>query len=360
MTNRQPPGSGGGEYNGDRWTFSWHLSGPAQDPFLLLDFENDGIALLFDCGIRIWGKMKTVMKVRHLMITHAHIDHLIGFDHIVRSLLGESKTLYIHGPSGIGSKLSAKLAGYDWDKSAEQELILEINEYDDFKRTHFVLACNRRFASEGSEVSVWSGPIVEEKRFVIHAIPVSHGGSPCHAYVMVERDCARIGKDRLDALGVEPGPWVGELLKRFEAGVCGPDVTIQVGGREMNAARLADDLIRVQRGRVVVYITDTVFESGWVNRIKRIASGADLVVCESTFLQADAHLASVYHHMTSLQAAEVACQLDAKKLMLFHVSSRYHPNLYQAVLEARTVFPRTEMIQQNRRNPVHPARQRTE
>ena len=84
MTNWQPPGLGGGETNGDRWTFSWHLSGPARDPFLLLDFENDGIALLFDCGIRIWGKMKTVMKVRHLMITHAHIDHLIGFDHIVQ------------------------------------------------------------------------------------------------------------------------------------------------------------------------------------------------------------------------------------------------------------------------------------
>ena len=122
----------------------------------------------------------------------------------------------------------------------------------------------------------------------------------------------------------------------------------------MNGARLADDLIRVQRGRVVVYITDTVFETGWVNRIRQIASGADLVVCESTFLQADAHLASVYHHMTSLQAAEVACQLDARKLMLFHILSRYHPNLYQAVLEARTVFPRTEMIEPTRRNQVSP------
>ena len=87
-----------------------------------------------------------------------------------------------------------KAGGYQADKSAEQELILDINEYDNFERTRFVLACNRRFASAGAEVSACSGPIVEEKRFVIHAIPVSHGGSPCNAYVMVEKDSARIGK----------------------------------------------------------------------------------------------------------------------------------------------------------------------
>ncbi|MBN1878763.1 hypothetical protein JW823_01515 [bacterium] len=334
----------------DKWAFRWQLSGPSQDPFLLVDFENDGLAVLFDCGVRVWGKVKTILKVRHLLITHAHIDHLIGFDHIIRSLLGENKTLFVHGPEGITRRLSAKLEGYDWDKSAEQELILDIREYRDGVGTRSVLACNRRFepVSAPETFSVY-GPIIDEKHFAIHTVRVAHGGSPCLAYVLSEKDSVRIDKDRLDALGVEPGPWVGELIRRVEAGSAADNDLITVGGSETSISDLVRDLVRVRRGRVVVYITDTVYEDGWVDRLKELATGADLVVCESTFLQADSHLASVYHHLTSVQAARIARELDARQLMLFHVSSRYHPNLFQAVQEARSVFPRTDMIQPARR-----------
>lgn len=342
----------------DKWTFKWNLSGPTQDPFLLIDFENESRALLFDCGVRIWGRVKTILKLDHLFITHAHIDHMIGFDHIIRALLGESAVLHVHGPRGIIERLSSKLNGYDWDRSAEQELILELNEYADGQRISQTRACNRRFNMTGPEtVTDWDGPIVQEKTFSVYAVPVFHGGSSCHAYVMKEVDYARIHKEQLEDLGEIPGPWVGRLLDLYNSNALDGQ-TIDTGRRVHDAARLADALIRVQTGRTVVYITDTVFRDSWVARLAEIASNADLVVCESTFLNEDKALAETYHHLTSVQAAEIARTLNAGRLMLFHISSRYHPQIYRAVQEARTVFPNTDIApsagRRKPRNRVNP------
>jgi ribonuclease Z len=335
-----------------KWTFRWQVAGPSQDPFMLINFENDGTALLFDCGVRVWGKVKTVLKIDHLCISHAHIDHLIGFDHIIRSLLGENKTLNIHGPEGIIRKLHSKLAGYDWDKSAEQELILSINEYHEGYKLNETLACNRQFQRpENPKVDNWNGPIIDENRYSVHAVPVHHGGSPCFSYVLIEKDIARIDKQQLNESGISPGPWVGELLSDFKhQNVIPEHEQIEIDGKPMNRRRLANDLIRIQKGRKIVYITDTVYKTDWLKKMQRTVQKPDLVVCESTFLNADARLASVYSHLTSVQAAKIAKKLQAKKLMLFHISSRYHPNLFQAVQEARTVFPDTDMIQSARKN----------
>lgn len=340
----------GKENNDQKWTFNWQVAGAAQDPFLLLDFENDGLVVLFDCGVR--SKVKTILKLKHLFISHAHIDHLIGFDHIIRSLLGENKTLHIHGPKGINDRLAAKLAGYDWDKSSEQELILEINTYHRGYHYQEILACNQRFERKVKPlITPYTGPIVDEPRFQVHAISVPHGGSPCHAYVLIEKDAARIDKEYLKKLGLEPGPWVGNLLKNLpQLNDAENEEPIKVNDKIYERKWLIEKLVRIKKGRKIVYITDTVYAASWVNRLKSIAMNADIVVCESTFLQADAHLASTYQHLTSIQAARIAQKLNAAKLILFHISSRYHPNLFQAVREARTVFPRTEMAQAPRRS----------
>ncbi len=335
-----------------KWTFKWQVSGPSQDPFMLIDFENDGTAILFDCGIRVWGKVRTILKTDHLCISHAHIDHLIGFDHIIRSLLGENKVLNIYGPKGIIHKLHSKLAGYDWDKSAEQELILSINEYHDGLHFNERLACNQQFARpECPTAECWDGPIINENRYAVHAVPVSHGGSPCFAYVIIEKDIARIDKNRLENLNIEPGPWVGELLKQYLDGqVSTSKDQIRIGNEWVNRKDLSNDLIRIQRGRKIVYITDTLYSTDWISKMQRIVEQPDIVVCESTFLNEDADLAKIYHHLTSVQAAKIAKKLQAKKLLLFHISSRYHPNLFQAVQEARTIFAQTDMVQTSRKN----------
>jgi ribonuclease Z len=54
-----------------------------------------------------------------------------------------------------------------------------------------------------------------------------------------------------------------------------------------------------------------------------LAEGADLLVIESTFLHADAALATDYGHLTAKQAARVAAESGVRRLVLTHFSQRY-------------------------------------
>jgi ribonuclease Z len=54
-----------------------------------------------------------------------------------------------------------------------------------------------------------------------------------------------------------------------------------------------------------------------------LAEDADLVVCESTFADADAALADDYGHLTAGQAGLIARAAGARRLVLTHFSQRY-------------------------------------
>jgi ribonuclease Z len=54
-----------------------------------------------------------------------------------------------------------------------------------------------------------------------------------------------------------------------------------------------------------------------------LADGADMVVCESTFADADAALAREYGHLTARQAGRIASEGGARLLVLTHFSQRY-------------------------------------
>jgi len=54
-----------------------------------------------------------------------------------------------------------------------------------------------------------------------------------------------------------------------------------------------------------------------------LADGADMLVCESTFLERDAGLARDYGHLTAGQAGRVAAECGVRLLVLTHFSQRY-------------------------------------
>src|SRR5437762_1461893 len=54
-----------------------------------------------------------------------------------------------------------------------------------------------------------------------------------------------------------------------------------------------------------------------------LADRADMLVCESTFANADAALARDYGHMTAGQAGQIAAQGGVRLLVLTHFSQRY-------------------------------------
>jgi ribonuclease Z len=121
------------------------------------------------------------------------------------------------------------------------------------------------------------------------------------------------------------------------AGVEGPDIgRLQRDGRITTAAgtvRLED--VSVPRpGQTFAFVMD----SRLCDAAIELAAGADLLVCEATFLRDDQDLATAYGHMTAAQAAWLAREAGVRRLVLSHFSQRY-PDDAPFVAEATEIFP---------------------
>jgi ribonuclease Z len=167
---------------------------------------------------------------------------------------------------------------------------------------------------------------------------------PCAAGVVEELPAFRIVARRLDHR-IETLGWrleepdgrrmLPEALE--EAGVRGPDVgrlieqgSIVVDGRRVDLA----DVSEHRPGQVMAFVMDTAL----CDAAYELAAGADLLVCESTFLDSEADLAAQYKHLTAAQAARLAAESGAGQLVLSHFSRRYRdPGLFRA--EAAAIFP---------------------
>ena len=127
-------------------------------------------------------------------------------------------------------------------------------------------------------------------------------------------------RHRLAALRIQ-GPDVGRLVRR--------------GALDLPSGRVSIDEVSVPRaGQRFAFIMDTAPCDAAVG----LAERADMVVCESTFLDADAHLARRYRHLTARDAAWIASEARARSLVLSHFSQRYvDDRAFEE--EAAAVFP---------------------
>jgi ribonuclease Z len=163
------------------------------------------------------------------------------------------------------------------------------------------------------------GHVADGRTFALHAVALDHR-VPALGWRLEEPDGRRILPDRLEAAGLS-GPDVGRLV---EAGV------IDVGGRRVHV-----DEVSVERpGQRFAFIMDTRL----CDAAFELASRADLLVCEATFLSCDEHLARDYGHLTAAQAARIAAEAGARRLVLSHFSQRYGDDGEPFVREARAIF----------------------
>ena len=92
-------------------------------------------------------------------------------------------------------------------------------------------------------------------------------------------------------------------------------------------------------GQKMAFIMDT----RWCDGARELAAGVDLLVCESTFLEAEADLAEAYGHLTAAQAARLAVEAGARHLVLTHYSQR-HPDEAAFLAEAAPIFAATTAV----------------
>jgi len=97
-----------------------------------------------------------------------------------------------------------------------------------------------------------------------------------------------------------------------------------------------DEATTLIPGKKVAYVADTAY---CTNAVK-LAENADVLICESTYLSEKELKAEEHEHLTAKQAALIASNANAKKLVLTHFSQRYK-TVHELEDEARIYFPET-------------------
>ena len=245
-------------------------------------------------------------QLTRIFITHLHGDHCFGLPGLLASRAlaqGGTSPIDLYGPAPLETWIQATL-----DASGMRGFGYPL-------RFH----------------PVKPGELFDDGEFSVSAAPVQHR-IEAWAYSVTERDQpGRFDVEAARALGIPEGPLYGKL-KRGEKVVL-PD------GREMDGASLVGP---ERPGRKVVFSGDT----GPASELVTLARGADLLVHEATYADADRPLARRAAHATSVVAAECARDAGARSLVLTHFSSRYEggeseSNLETLLGEARAVFPET-------------------
>ena len=246
-----------------------------------------GDIFLLDCGegsqIRFRRAGLRFSRLRWLLVSHMHGDHITGLLGLLMSLQMAERTapLEIAGPVGL------------------QDYILTNRR---LLRTEFGYELRFTELTEPFEV-VYDGP-----DFRLEAARLDHRLST-YGYALAEKPLpGRFQAEVAAELGVPFGPLCGRLQR-------GEAVTLDDG-----RVVLPEQVLGPSRpGRRVAYVTDTRPCPGGV----LLAESADLLIHEATFGADLADEARVKKHSTTREAAEVARLAGARHLVLTHFSPRY-------------------------------------
>ena len=181
------------------------------------------------------------------------------------------------------------------------------------------------------------GPVSLGPPFTLVAAHLDHRVETV-GWRLEEPDGRRMLVDRLEAAGVR-GPDVGRLQREGVIEVEGHRVTVE-------------EVSEPRRGQRFAFVMDT----RWCDAAVDLARDADLLVCESTYLETESHLADAYGHLTAAQAARIAADAGARRLVLTHFSQR-HPDESVFVTEAAPIFADVVAARDLMRIPVPPRAQ---
>lgn len=303
--------------------------------------------LLFDCGENIFTSLSQgdIKSIDYLLFSHLHIDHIAGFDYYFRRTFDRQKPNFIWGPENTSSIIHNRLKGFTWNliwQTPGEFIISDISE-NTVNTSRFVTSEgyeNRRKADYSFEFSTSDNIItlMDNTDFVLQAVILNHN-IPCVGYKILEKDSLNINKDELDKSGLKPGSWLQTVRNLSED----DSTIINIDNKDYYLGDLRKDLLFSKKGESICYLTDFIFDDKSKESLTKFISGSDIVICESQYHNDDAELAAQNFHLTSRQAAFLAAESGAKKLILFHISERYYTRKrYNTLLEdARTVFPQT-------------------
>jgi ribonuclease Z len=259
---------------------------------------------LVDCGEGTQRQMiryGTGFDVAAICFTHFHADHYLGAIGFLRtlSMQGRTEPMDIYGPRPARKLLDVMLFTGS-EKLSFEVRIHEVRPGEAVRRDGCRLV---PFETEHKIASVGWALLEDDRPGLFHP-------------------------ERAAALGVPHGPLYGALQR-------GEVVTLP-DGRQVEPAAVVE---AARRGRRLVVSGDTRPCQGTVEA----ARGADLLIHDSTFGDAEGARALETLHSTAREAARVARQAGAARLVLTHLSTRYDKDSATLLEQARPEFPGVEV-----------------
>lgn len=246
-----------------------------------LRWDDEG--LLFDPGEGTQRQMLlagvTAHQVTRICVTHFHGDHCLGLPGVLQRMALDqvTSTVEVAYPAS-GAEIFERIRG--------------------LSLFHDTLSLRERPVPDTPAV------LADGPGFRLETRPLAHR-VPAVGYRLTEPDGRRLLPAELRARGIS-GPDVGRLQRE--------------GRLERDGARVdLADVSVPRRGQKFAFIMDTRL----CDAAFELADDTDLLVCESTFADADAALADAYGHLTAGQAGQIAAAAGARRLVLTHVSQRY-------------------------------------
>lgn len=242
----------------------------------------DGEGILFDPGEGTQRQFAfadvSATAITRICISHFHGDHCLGLPGILMRLALDEAHLPvpIHYPA-----------------SGEEQ----------FRHLRYASLGQENIAVEAHPVER-RGVVHEQREFTLSCAQLKHRVDAI-GWRVDEPDGRRMLPDRLAAAGVG-GVDVGRIRSEGR---------IEIDGHVIGL----DEVSEPRPGQSFAFIMDTA----WCDQALELADGADLIVCESTFLDGDEHLAAEYGHLTARQAGRLAREAGVRRLVLSHFSRRY-------------------------------------
>ena len=266
--------------------------------------EIRGKFFMIDCGEGTQMQLRRThvgfTKIQAILISHLHGDHCFGLIGLISTfgMLGRTAPLHIYAPKPLEPMLDSMVQMFC--PNLEYSITFH--------------------AVDTSQQSV----IYEDRSMTIEAIPLEHR-IPCCGYLFREKPTLpHIRRDMIDYYHI-PISQINNIKQ-------GADWTTAEGER-IPHEKLTNPSAPP---RSYAYCSDTQY----MPELHKMVKGVDLLYHESTYDHSLADRARLYHHSTSVEAATVAREAHAGKLVLGHYSARYQ-NEEGLLKEAQEIFPNT-------------------
>jgi ribonuclease Z len=323
------------------------INGPFGDPGLFVGMRWEGTAAVFDLGRNDGLPAAELLRASHIFVSHTHMDHFIGFDRVLRLFLNRDKRVHLYGPEGIGACVAGKLRGYVWNLTESYTLVFDVTEVrvDGCRRWQFRAATGFEQEEIPYETLEPSGSperplLVDNGKFRVRAGITDHR-IPCLSFALDEPTHLNVDNDEIAKRGYLPGRWIAELKQalREERPATTELVPARQDGEEI-PVRLGDlqELVRITPGQKIGYVVDTRFMPENLAVLLPLLRGATTLYCEASFLDEDRDQAAMRYHLTAAEAGALGRLAEARRLRVFHYSSRYQGKGERLRQEAENAF----------------------